>query len=185
VPVVVAINRFSDDTDAEHRAGRRTLRGFGAKRVLCRTGPRAAPAPRPRQCRGALTEAAAEHFRRSIPTTCRCGKGAHDRPRRSTAPRDISADKKVRDRFSELEKPPASATARSAWPRRSTRSRPTRSCSARRAATRCTIREVRLSAGAEFIVVICGDIMTMPGLPRVPAANAIRLNERGLVEGLF
>jgi formate--tetrahydrofolate ligase len=48
-----------------------------------------------------------------------------------------------------------------------------------------TIREIRLSAGAEFVVVITGDIMTMPGLPRVPAANAIRLNERGLVEGLF
>jgi formate--tetrahydrofolate ligase len=47
------------------------------------------------------------------------------------------------------------------------------------------IREIRLSAGAEFVVVIAGDIMTMPGLPRVPAANAIRLNERGLVEGLF
>ena len=47
------------------------------------------------------------------------------------------------------------------------------------------IREVRLSAGAEFIVAICGDIMTMPGLPRVPAAHQIRLNARGEIEGLF
>ncbi len=47
------------------------------------------------------------------------------------------------------------------------------------------IREVRLSAGAGFIVVICGEIMTMPGLPRVPAANSIFLNDDGLVEGLF
>jgi formate--tetrahydrofolate ligase len=47
------------------------------------------------------------------------------------------------------------------------------------------IREVRLSAGAEFLVVVTGDIMTMPGLPRVPAANAIRLDEKGEVEGLF
>jgi formate--tetrahydrofolate ligase len=47
------------------------------------------------------------------------------------------------------------------------------------------IREVRLSAGAGFIVVVCGEIMTMPGLPRVPAANAIHLNDTGLVEGLF
>jgi formate--tetrahydrofolate ligase len=47
------------------------------------------------------------------------------------------------------------------------------------------IREVRLSAGAEFVVVVTGDIMTMPGLPRVPAANAIRLNDSGEVEGLF
>ncbi len=47
------------------------------------------------------------------------------------------------------------------------------------------IREVRLSSGAEFIVVICGSIMTMPGLPRVPAADSIRLNEKGKIEGLF
>ncbi len=47
------------------------------------------------------------------------------------------------------------------------------------------VREVRLSAGAGFVVVICGEIMTMPGLPRVPSAEAIRLNDQGQVEGLF
>jgi len=47
------------------------------------------------------------------------------------------------------------------------------------------IREVRLSAGAGFIVVICGEIMTMPGLPRVPSAEAIHINDEGLIEGLF
>jgi formate--tetrahydrofolate ligase len=47
------------------------------------------------------------------------------------------------------------------------------------------IREVRLSAGAGFVVVICGEIMTMPGLPRVPASETIRLNDEGLIEGLF
>ena len=47
------------------------------------------------------------------------------------------------------------------------------------------VREVRLSAGAEFLVVICGAIMTMPGLPRVPAANDIYINDKGDVEGLF
>ncbi len=47
------------------------------------------------------------------------------------------------------------------------------------------VREVRLSAGAGFIVVVCGAIMTMPGLPRVPAANHIKLDENGLIEGLF
>ena len=47
------------------------------------------------------------------------------------------------------------------------------------------IREVRLSAGAGFIVVICGEIMTMPGLPKVPSAEAIMLNKKGDVEGLF
>ena len=47
------------------------------------------------------------------------------------------------------------------------------------------IREVRLSGGAEFLVVVCGDIMTMPGLPRVPAANSILVNDQGDIEGLF
>jgi formate--tetrahydrofolate ligase len=47
------------------------------------------------------------------------------------------------------------------------------------------IREIRLAAGAEFVVAITGEIMTMPGLPRVPSANAIRLNEKGQIEGLF
>ena len=47
------------------------------------------------------------------------------------------------------------------------------------------IREVRLSAGAGFVVVVCGDIMTMPGLPRVPSAESIRINDAGLIEGLF
>ena len=47
------------------------------------------------------------------------------------------------------------------------------------------IREVRLSSGAGFVVVICGSIMTMPGLPKVPAAESIKLNKKGEIEGLF
>ena len=47
------------------------------------------------------------------------------------------------------------------------------------------IREVKLSAGAGFIVVVTGAIMTMPGLPRVPSANSIMLDEKGLIQGLF
>ena len=47
------------------------------------------------------------------------------------------------------------------------------------------LREVRLSGGAEFIVAICGEIMTMPGLPRVPAANNISVDENGRITGLF
>ncbi len=47
------------------------------------------------------------------------------------------------------------------------------------------VREVRLSSGAEFIVVVCGEIMTMPGLPRVPAADSIKINDKSEIEGLF
>ncbi|MCB1731649.1 MAG: formate--tetrahydrofolate ligase, partial [Halieaceae bacterium] len=50
---------------------------------------------------------------------------------------------------------------------------------------RVKVRELALAAGAEFLVVICGDVMRMPGLPRVPAANSIFVNDRGQVEGLF
>ena len=47
------------------------------------------------------------------------------------------------------------------------------------------VREVRLSAGAEFVVMICGDMMTMPGLPKAPAAQKIDIDEHGKVAGLF
>ena len=47
------------------------------------------------------------------------------------------------------------------------------------------VREVRLSAGAEFVGAICGEIMTMPGLPRVPAADNIRIDADGRIDGLF
>ena len=48
-----------------------------------------------------------------------------------------------------------------------------------------SVREVRLSAGAGFVVVVCGEIMTMPGLPSIPAANSIALNSEGVIDGLF
>jgi len=47
------------------------------------------------------------------------------------------------------------------------------------------VREVRLAAGAGFVVVICGEVMTMPGLPKVPAAEGIRLTADGEIQGLF
>ncbi len=47
------------------------------------------------------------------------------------------------------------------------------------------VREVRLAAGAEFVVMVCGDIMTMPGLPKVPSANAIDVDDDGRIVGLF
>jgi formate--tetrahydrofolate ligase len=47
------------------------------------------------------------------------------------------------------------------------------------------IREIRLAGGAEFLVVVCGDIMTMPGLPRTPAADSISVDDDGQITGLF
>jgi formate--tetrahydrofolate ligase len=48
-----------------------------------------------------------------------------------------------------------------------------------------SIRDIKLSSGAEFIVVVTGDVMTMPGLPKYPSANSIKLNEQNQIEGLF
>ena len=102
----------------------------------------------------------------------------------SSAKTQVDADKPVRQRFEELEKagfghlPICMAKTQYSF---STDPRLMGAPSGHVV----DIREVRLSAGAEFVVVITGDIMTMPGLPRVPAANNIRLDAQGRVEGLF
>jgi len=97
---------------------------------------------------------------------------------------EITADKAVKDKFAELEKqgfgnlPICVAKTQYSF---------TTDPNAKGVPLGHTIpiREIRLSAGAEFVVVICGDIMTMPGLPRVPAANNIELAADGRISGLF
>ncbi len=97
---------------------------------------------------------------------------------------DITADKKVRDQFAKFEAdgyghfPVCMAKTQYSFSTDPT-------LMGAPSGHEVGIREVRLSAGAEFIVAVCGDIMTMPGLPRVPSADNIRLNDQGQVEGLF
>ena len=91
---------------------------------------------------------------------------------------EVLADKKIRDQLKAVGGGRATATCRSAWPRPSTASPPIRTGAARRRGHSLPVREVRLSAGAGFVVVICGEIMTMPGLPQVPSAETIR-HQRG------
>src|SRR4029079_14173389 len=110
---------------------------------------------------------------------------------------DITADKAVRDRLAELEKegfgkfPICVAKTQYSFTTNpdanGAPSSVTTTPAAKGAPSGFTIpiREVRLSAGAEFVVVICGDIMTMPGLPKVPAANNIELAADGRIAGLF
>jgi formate--tetrahydrofolate ligase len=98
--------------------------------------------------------------------------------------RDIEADKSVRDQFAQLQDqgfghfPVCIAKTQFSF---------TTDPNAKGAPSDhiVTVREVRLSAGAEFVVAICGDIMTLPGLPRVPAANNIEVDAEGLITGLF
>ncbi|MDA0261312.1 MAG: formate--tetrahydrofolate ligase, partial [Proteobacteria bacterium] len=97
---------------------------------------------------------------------------------------DITADQTVRARFEELEKEGAGS-----YPVCMAKTQYSFSADAslRGAPTGFTvpIRELRLSGGAEFVVAICGNVMTMPGLPRVPAANAINVESDGRITGLF
>jgi formate--tetrahydrofolate ligase len=96
---------------------------------------------------------------------------------------EIIADKKVRDQFAELERDYGAYPVCMAKTQYSFSTDP--NLLGAPSGHVVPIREVRLSAGAEFLVVICGAVMTMPGLPRKPAANDIRVNDAGEIEGLF
>ena len=115
---------------------------------------------------------------------CRFGIKTWTIARRTYRADDIIADKKIRDRFKQLEDegygffPICRAKTQYSFSTNpNLKNTPTGFC--------VPVREVRLSGGAEFVVVVCGDVMTMPGLPRVPAANAIRFDEKGKIVGLF
>ena len=135
---------------------------------------------------GALVRTAAEQRMRFVyDDAARCGRRSAPSPTKIYGATDVSADEKVRDAV-----PAAAGRRLRALPGLHRQdavlaSPPTRRCAARRAGHVVDIREVRLAAGAEFIVVVCGDIMTMPGLPKVPSAEVIDLDEQGRVVGLF
>lgn len=184
VQTVVAINQFSNDTDAELEAVRETAAKYDAKAIIASHWANGS----------AGTEELAQHVVSMIDT------GASDfKPRypdemplldkiKTIATKlydadDISADAKVMKQLETLQKDYGHFPVCMAKTQYSFSTDP----NAKGAPSGHTIpvREVRLSAGAEFIVAICGEIMTMPGLPRVPAANSIRLNNSGEIEGLF
>ncbi len=185
VPVVVAINRFVADTDAEVAVVRETTNGYGVQAFDCTHWSDG----------GAGTEQLAAH----VADVADSGESrfapiyGDDVPLwekiRTVATRiygadDIIADKKVRSQISEYQEngfghfPVCVAKTQYSFSTDpNLKGAPTGHI--------LPVREVRLSAGAGFMVVICGEIMTMPGLPRVPAANNIRINEQGEIDGLF
>jgi formate--tetrahydrofolate ligase len=185
VPVVVAVNRFSLDTDDE----------IALLKRLCSTASAECVMSDHWALGGKGAEELAETVVKTIDTKPSDFQPLYpdDMPLwdkvRTVAQEiygaeDIEGPKAVRDRFAELEKdgfgklPICIAKTQYSF---------TTNPDAKGVPLGHTIpiREVRLSAGAEFVVVICGDIMTMPGLPRVPAANHIELDAQGRITGLF
>jgi len=185
VPVIVAINHFTDDTDAEIAAIRKAAGQRGCKAILC--------------THWAEGGKGAEELAHEIVAVCEAGL-AQFKPLypdemplwdkiRTVATEiygagEVTADKNVRQSIEDMQMggfghfPICIAKTQYSFSTDPNLKGAPMGHSLH-------VREVRLSAGAEFVVVIAGDIMTMPGLPRVPAANAMRLNDNGQIEGLF
>jgi len=184
VPVAVAINRFTADTDGELSAISRFCSGFGVEVFNCTHWSDG----------GAGTEALAAHvakladsgqsqFRTLYDDKLSLWEKARCVARNIYGADDIIADKKIRAQFDDYNKDYGHFPVCMAKTQYSFSTDP--NLLGAPSGHMVPIREIRLSAGAEFLVVICGEIMTMPGLPRVPAANNISVNEQGEIEGLF
>ena len=185
VPVLVAINHFVSDTEAEIAAVKDYVAGLGAEAILCRHWAEGSAGIR--QLAARVAEIADGDWAQFAPLY------GDDMPlfekietiaRRIYRADDVLADMKIRTQLREWE-----AAGYGHLPICMAKTQYSFSTDpALRGAPvnhSVPVREVRLAAGAGFIVVICGEIMTMPGLPRTPAAQSIRCNEAGLIEGLF
>jgi formate--tetrahydrofolate ligase len=185
VPVVVAINRFSADTDAEMEIIREVAEQNGVRAIECThwaNGGAGAEALAHEVVE--LVDSGHANFAPLYPNSMPIWDKIKTVATRLYRADDIIADQKIRDQIKALhedgygELPVCIAKTQYSF---STDPNlvgaPTGHV--------LPIREVRLSAGAGFVVVVCGDIMTMPGLPREPAANRININAQGQIEGLF
>ncbi len=185
VPVVVGVNRFTADTDAEVQVVQEYCETFGVHAINCtHWADGGAGATELAKHVVELAESGAAQFRTLYRDELPLWEKAKRIATHIYGADDIIADKKVRDQFAQYQD-----AGYGHYP----------VCMAKTQYSFSTdpnllgapeghvvpIREVRLAAGAEFIVIVCGAIMTMPGLPRVPAANAIGVNSEGRIEGLF
>ena len=185
VPVVVAINRFSLDTDAEIALIQEIAVANGVKAVECtHWSDGGAGTEQLAHEVVALVDSGHANFAPLYPDELPIWDKIKTIATRLYRADDIIADQKIRDQIRNLQEsgyghfPVCIAKTQYSFstdPNR--KGAPSNHVVA--------IREVRLSAGAGFIVVVCGDIMTMPGLPRIPAANSIDMDENGEVVGLF
>jgi formate--tetrahydrofolate ligase len=184
VPVVVAINQFVNDTDAEVEAVRQAASVTGAKAILASHWADG----------GAGTEELAREIVEVVESGVAAFKPIYDDAvplwdkiatvaTKLYGADDIIADDKVRKQIAEYQADYGHFPVCMAKTQYSFSTDP--NLKGAPSGHVVPIREVRLSAGAGFLVVVCGEIMTMPGLPRVPAANSIKLNADGQIEGLF
>jgi formate--tetrahydrofolate ligase len=185
LPVVVSINRFSADTEAEVALTKELCAGEGVEAVLADhwADGGAGAAELARSVVKTIDTKKAD-FKFLYPDEMKLLDKIRTIAQKLYGAKDVAADKSVRDRLAEFEAagfghlPVCIAKTQYSF---------STDANAKGAPSDhiIPVREVRLSAGAEFVVVVCGDIMTMPGLPRVPAANNIAVNPEGRITGLF
>ncbi len=185
VPAVVALNRFTGDTEAEIAAVRAAMAPLGARVVLCTHWADGAPgaAELAREVSGLIAGGTAD-FRPLYPAGMPLADKIRTIARQIYRAADVSFGPGIERRLEGFERAGFGAVpvciaktqySFSADP--SLRGAPE--------GHTLPVREVRLSAGAGFVVALAGDVMTMPGLPRVPAAEAIGLGADGEIDGLF
>jgi formate--tetrahydrofolate ligase len=185
VPVVVAINHFATDTDAEIAAVKAYVAEQGAEAVLCKHWAQGSAGIEELAHKVvALAEGGTAAFKPLYPDEMGLFAKIEAIAKGIYRADGVEADKSIKDQLKVWE---AAGYGHLPVCMAKTQYSFTTDPNMRGAPTGFTIpvREVRLSAGAGFIVAICGEIMTMPGLPKVPSAEVIRLNAAGQVEGLF
>ena len=185
VPVVVAINHFVTDTDAEVQAVKDYVASQGSEAVLSRHWELGSEGSEDLARKVAeIAESGASSFAPIYPDDMSLFDKIDTIAKRIYHADEVLMDQKLRNQLKDWEEqgygklPICMAKTQYSFSTDPTqRGAPT--------GHSVPVREVRLSAGAGFVVVICGEIMTMPGLPRVPSAENIHLNADGQIEGLF
>ena len=184
LPCVVSVNHFTADTDAEHTLLAKKMAALDMPLVLARHWAEGgAGATDVAHKVVELIETATSNFRFVYDEKQTLWDKVKTIATKIYGAADISADSKIRARIDELQKSYGRYPVCIAKTQYSFSTDP-----ALRGAPKghmVNIREVRLAAGAEFIVVVCGDVMTMPGLPKVPSADKIDIDAQGRVIGLF
>ncbi len=185
VPVVVAINHFYSDTDAEVAAVKAYVAEQGAEAILCKHWANGSAGVEDLARKVVdLAESGAANFAPLYPDEMPLFQKIETIAKRIYHADEVIADKSIRDQLKAWE---AAGYGNLPICMAKTQYSFSTDPNLRGAPTghSVPVREVRLSAGAGFVVAICGEIMTMPGLPKVPSAEVIRLNAEGHVEGLF